>query len=312
MKPFEPTPSRLERARREGDHPLSRDVVAVAAFCGAFLGVTAIAPSLESALPADLRAVLAGAPSPRLWLMLIFAVALACGCGSGAAVLATLAQTRGLVLRPLAYRLAPRRMLDLDATGDVVRAAIAVAAGVCGIACTARPSPDAIQRSLGIALGAGIASALLDLLGTRRLWRRRLRMTHDEMRRDLREHEGDPQTRARRRRLHRIVLRGGLRQVRRASFVVVNPTHLAVALRYAPPETPVPAIIVRAADAGAQRMKALAAELGIPSIEDPGLARALYAHEALGPIPPALYLAVAQIIAALQRSSTPLGTGPSA
>ena len=192
-------------------------------------------------------------------------------------------------------------ILNAATLGDTLRAAILVGAGALGIAVAGRPAPDAIGKSLEIALVAGMVSALCDLLGTRAAWRRRLRMTHDELRRDLREHDGDPQTRARRRRLHRFVLRGGLRAVRRASFVVVNPTHLAIAVRYAPPETPVPAILVRAADGGALRVKDLARQLGIPTIEDQMLARALYAHEALGPIPPELYLAVAQIIAMLQR-----------
>lgn len=303
MKSFDATPSRLERARREGDHPLSRDAVAVAAFCGALAGLATAASGLERSLVPSLRAAVSGDSPVRLAVTLTSAVLLSCGCGSVAALLATLAQTRGLSLRPPACRLTIVRVCTFQATGDVLRAAAVVAIGACAIGAEIRPEPDAIGRSLAVAVAIGIVGALVDAVATRHAWRRRLRMTHDELRRDVREHDGDPQTRARRRRLHRTLLRGGMRQVRRASFVVVNPTHVAVALRYAPPETPVPAILVRAADAGARRLKTLAAELRIPTIEDPPLARALYAHDALGPIPPELYLAVAQIIAALQRNA---------
>jgi flagellar biosynthesis protein FlhB len=97
------------------------------------------------------------------------------------------------------------------------------------------------------------------------------------------------------------MVRGSLRHIRRATFVVVNPTHVAIALRYVAEETPVPMILVRAAGDGALRVKKVAAEAGIPTIEDPPLARQLYALDALGPIPPELYLAVAQIIAMLNR-----------
>jgi flagellar biosynthesis protein FlhB len=126
-------------------------------------------------------------------------------------------------------------------------------------------------------------------------------MTHDELRRDLREEEGDPDARRRRKRLHRALMRGSLREVRRASFVVVNPTHVAVALRYAPPKTPVPEILVRAADRQAQRVRLAAANAAIPILEQPELARQLYAHDRLGPIPPEAYVAVAAIVAFVQR-----------
>ncbi len=153
------------------------------------------------------------------------------------------------------------------------------------------------------AAAIGFIAAVIDLLVVRKSWRRRLRMTFDELRREMREHDGDPQARARRRRLHRMMVRGALRHVRRATFVVVNPTHIAIAVRYVAEEMPVPLILVRAADEGALRVRKLAAETRIPLIENPPLARQLYAHDALGPIPPELYLAVAQIIAALQRES---------
>ena len=248
MKPFEPTPSRLERARREGDHPVSRDLIAVAAFCGSLLAVLATIPILQNALRESLRSRLGGEPSQTFVPALTLAVVAICGCGSGAAILATLAQTRGLALRPLAFHLAFGRIFGGDALAATARATLAAGCAGLAIAAVIRPNPQALVHVVAVVLAVGITHALADVFAARSAWRRRLRMTHDELRRDQREHDGDPQTRARRRRLHRTLLRSSLRQVRRASFVVVNPTHVAVALRYVPPETPVPTILVRAAD----------------------------------------------------------------
>ena len=301
MKPFDPTPSRLERARREGDHPISRDLVSIAALCAALAGAGMTWPLLRAALPVDMRALLMNQPAPRFWILLAAAAACSCACSAAASVAVTALQTNGLHFRPIDVHLKLARVFGLEPLLDSLRCAAAVAIGALGIGLAVRPSPNAILRTVVIAVVAGIASALCDLMATRSAWRRRLRMTHDELRRDLREQEGDPQTRTRRRRLHRSLLRGGLRHVRRASFVIVNPTHIAIALRYAPPDVPVPAILVRAADGSALRVRALATELRIPIVEDRELARCLFAHEALGPIPSELYLAVAQIVAALQR-----------
>ena len=292
MKPFEPTASRLERARREGDHPISRDAIAVAAFCAALLGLSLMLPLLQKTLRGSIESF-----ACALGLTTIATS----GFGSLAAVVATIAQTRGLTLRPIGFHCAFAKIVSRETLGAAARATIVSGIAVLGMTAVLRPRPQAIAQVVAIAVGAGVLHAAIDVFATFGAWRRRLRMTHDELRRDLREQEGDPQIRARRRRIHRSILRGSVQQIRRASFVVVNPTHVAVALRYMPPETPVPMILVRAAEEGAQRVKALAAQAGIPVIEDATLARSLYAHAELGPIPVELYVAVAQIIAVLTR-----------
>jgi flagellar biosynthetic protein FlhB len=301
MKPFEPSPSRLERARREGDHPISRDVVAVASFGGALLALSALVP-LAPSLSAGLRNALDAGDVRGLALALAAAVGLTATCGGGAAILATLLQTRGLAVRMPAMRLAIGRTFSRDTWTAAARSAATVAAGGLAIVLTAAPNPHAIEAALAAVGAIGAGGAVADLFAMRAAWRRRWRMTQEELRRDVREQDGDPQMRGRRRRLHRALMRGSLREVRRATFVVVNPTHVAVALRYVPPRTPIPEILVRAADAKAARMRALAAQDSIPMIEDPPLARQLYAHDALGPIPPEAYVAVAQIVAFLHRT----------
>jgi flagellar biosynthesis protein FlhB len=132
---------------------------------------------------------------------------------------------------------------------------------------------------------------------------RKLRMSFDERRREAKEQEGDPVTRGRRRSLHRALLRGSLARVSDAAFVVANPTHVAVALEYRPPDVPVPCVLVRAADAAAVRVRELAAERGIPVVENVALARALYRDARAGEaIPHAHYVAVAEVVAALARA----------
>jgi flagellar biosynthetic protein FlhB len=84
---------------------------------------------------------------------------------------------------------------------------------------------------------------------------------------------------------------------------VTNPTHIAVALEYRPPDVPVPRVLVRAADDAAARVRELAASYRVPLVEDVPLARLLYAHAGPGDfIPRETYIAVAEIVAALTKA----------
>ena len=94
-----------------------------------------------------------------------------------------------------------------------------------------------------------------------------------------------------------------LRRVADAAFVVTNPTHLAIALAYAPPEEPVPRVLVCAADDLAARVRELARASDVPLVENVALARALFAQARAGEtIPHGLYVAVAEVVAALSRA----------
>jgi flagellar biosynthetic protein FlhB len=160
----------------------------------------------------------------------------------------------------------------------------------------------AALRACAAALAVGAAFAVADYALARRRWLRGLRMSFDELKRDAKENDGDPHARARRKSAHRTMVRGAVGRTREASFVVVNPTHVAVALRYAPPAVPVPEILVRALDDAALRVRAIAREHRIPLIEDVALARLLYAQGESGrAIPPDAYVAVAQLVAVLAR-----------
>jgi flagellar biosynthesis protein FlhB len=144
---------------------------------------------------------------------------------------------------------------------------------------------------------------LAEFAAARKAWLRKLRMSADDRKREAKEQDGDPFARGRRRALHRSFLRGALAEVKKASFVVANPTHVAVALEYRPPTVPVPRVLVRAAGEMAARVRAVAAECGVPVVENVALARALYRDARAGePIAHAHYVAVAEVVAALARS----------
>ncbi len=126
-----------------------------------------------------------------------------------------------------------------------------------------------------------------------------LRMTRDEARRENRESDGDPvqkgQIRAKQREISR---RRMLAAVPTADIVVVNPTHYAVAIRYDENAMAAPRVVAKGVDLMAARIQAIAREAGVPVLEAPPLARALYAHVELDhEVPRALYAAIAQLLA---------------
>jgi flagellar biosynthetic protein FlhB len=170
---------------------------------------------------------------------------------------------------------------------------------------TAAAAWHAVLRVAFTACGTGLLFALAEYGAARSAWLRKLRMSFEERKREAKEQDGDPFARGRRRALHRSLLRGALADVKDASFVVANPTHVAVALVYRPPDIAVPRVVVRAAGEAALRVRALAADAGIPIVENVPLARALYRDGRVGaPIAHAHYVAVAEIVAALARAKT--------
>ena len=132
-------------------------------------------------------------------------------------------------------------------------------------------------------------------------WRQRqsLQMTREEVREESRETEGNPHTRGRMRALHRQrVVRRMMVEVRRADVVLRNPTHVAVALRYEGGKMRAPKVVAKGALLMARRIIEIAQRHGVPVIENPPLARALYRGAAVGQeIPRELYRVVAEVLA---------------
>ncbi|HUL17799.1 MAG TPA: flagellar biosynthesis protein FlhB [Steroidobacteraceae bacterium] len=137
------------------------------------------------------------------------------------------------------------------------------------------------------------------------LWQhaRRLRMTRAEVREEMKESEGAPETKGRIRNIQReLARRRMMADVRKADVVVVNPTHYAVALRYVEARMRAPVVVAKGLDLVAARIRAVAEEHRIPIFEAPPLARALHRHVEIGAeIPASLYVAVAQVLTYLSQ-----------
>jgi flagellar biosynthetic protein FlhB len=147
-------------------------------------------------------------------------------------------------------------------------------------------------------LGVYTLLAAADYLYQRWEFERGLRMSRSEIQEESRQQEGNPQIRARIRSLQQErAMRQMMRDVATASVVVVNPTHIAIALRY-DRGLRAPTVVAKGKRLIAERIIALAREHGIPVIQDIPLARGLYKHvEVGGEIPGTFYRAVAKILA---------------
>ena len=162
---------------------------------------------------------------------------------------------------------------------------------------------NATEEVAVAAVSVGLLFSVAEYAAARRVWLRKLRMSFEERKREVKEEEGDAILRGRRRAMHRALLRSGLHRIKDAAFVVTNPWHVAVALEYRPPEVCVPRVLVRALDELALQVNRVARRHRIPVVENVALARALYRDGRTGePIPHVHYVAVAEIVAALTRS----------
>lgn len=141
--------------------------------------------------------------------------------------------------------------------------------------------------------------ALLDLGYTRFEFKRKMRMSRRDVKDEVKHREGDPRVRSRLRGLRVEMLQkaASVRQVGQADVLIVNPTHLAVALEYKRGEMAAPVMLAKGAGTLAARMRAEAARCGVTIVRNPTLARALYFQGDLGQtIPAALYADVARVM----------------
>ena len=148
--------------------------------------------------------------------------------------------------------------------------------------------------------------ALVDILHTRFAWRQSLRMTRHEVKEEMKQADGDPLMKAR---LRSIAMDRARRRmivdVERATVVIANPTHYAIALRYVREEGGAPMVLATGVDLIALTIRERAEALGIPVVENPPLARSMHAQVEIGQmIPPEFYRAVAEVINYLSRDAT--------
>lgn len=182
------------------------------------------------------------------------------------------------------WTIAPRLAELPRLAGAVPRAALAWAGGV------------AIAIALRVAVAYAVIGAA-DLLWQRRRWLLEHRMTREEVKREFKETEGDPRHKAERQRLHRDLLRHQMIEaVRTADCVIVNPDHLAIALRFDEATMRAPQVVAKGERLVAQEIKEVARRYGVPIYRDVALARALHELELGDEIPEALYDAVAEVL----------------
>lgn len=130
------------------------------------------------------------------------------------------------------------------------------------------------------------------------MFMRRMRMSKDEVKREYKQQEGDPKIKGERKRLARELMTAAAPQQRvtLANAMIVNPTHYAVAIRYAPDEHPLPLVIAKGMDEQAAQLRRFAQDANVPIIGNPPVARALYKVALDEPIPEELFETVAAIL----------------
>ncbi|MBK1661746.1 EscU/YscU/HrcU family type III secretion system export apparatus switch protein [Paracraurococcus ruber] len=335
-----PTQRRLDRAREDGQVPLSREAVSFATLLAATLAGFLALPAMGLDWLRALR-VLAEAPDPGAEeaLLLLRAATLALlpvlGAVAIAAILASLGQTGPLLraesLQPELSRISPlaglRRLFGTEALIELLRtvlklavvgAALWFSVDLSALQASLQQPPGMLPAAIGrgvlhlmlVTLGAFAVLAALDVLLVR--WRhlRQLRMSREELKEEMREAEGDPQVKARQRRLRETRARQRmLAAVPKAAVVVTNPTHYAVALSYDQGQAAAPRLVAKGVDAMAARIRAAAEEHGVPVVANPPLARALWRLEVDTEIPPEHWQAVAEIIAYVWRLQGRAGGG---
>ncbi|MBD9649115.1 flagellar biosynthesis protein FlhB [Ensifer sp. ENS09] len=140
--------------------------------------------------------------------------------------------------------------------------------------------------------------AIADLFWSRHHWYTELMMTKQEVKEEMKQAQGDPIVKSRLRSMQRDRARKRMiSSVPRATLVIANPTHYAVALRYVREESDAPIVVAMGQDLVALKIREIAEKSGIPVFEDPPLARSMFAQVSVDSvIPPVFYKAVAELI----------------
>lgn len=162
---------------------------------------------------------------------------------------------------------------------------------------------DWLTQGLALMLLIVVVVAGIDVPLQMFLHKSRLKMSHEEVKQENKEASGNPHVKSRQRQRQRdIAQRNSVAAVPKADFVLMNPTHFAVALKYDDQNMGAPQVIAKGADLLAFKIREIAKNHGVPVLESPVLARALYAHAELDrEIPAPLFGAVAQVLAYVYR-----------
>ena len=332
------SPKKIEKSRAEGQLPRSRDLphFALMVTGGAVLAVGGpeIVEKLRQTLVTGLHfdASLLARPGFMGERLLDMTLAFAQVAGPIGLLLMIVGIASNLAsggwnwtMKPLAPKfthLNPRgglkRLFTGQGLGTALKAVLlALVLGVIGamvlkdrlasyVSIMSVPLPSALAYAgqqltggLGLLAVALAVFAAIDVPLQRQLWLRRMRMSREEAKQELKEVEGNLEIKAKvRARMREIAKRRMLAAVPQADLVVMNPTHYAVALKYEEGKMAAPKVVAKGADLLAMKIRDLAKESKVPVLQQPVLARALYAHAKVDhEIPAALFGAVAQVLA---------------
>jgi flagellar biosynthetic protein FlhB len=339
-----PSPKRLQEAYNQGNVAMSRDAIMAAGTVAGGLALMVFGGAVGDSLLGLVRSSLTGVGSghPRDFLELLRRpaklTAMICGLAALAATIATMAQTRLGFWPDKAMPDLTRvfgggkfgQMFSKESLGNLGLTAVKFVTLGAALWWSFRDEFVALPLMLQLgpdgllaALFAPVARALvkvmtalvflagLDLAVTHLRFRKRLRMTKEELKRESKDDEGDPTYKGKRRRKHRELIRGRIAvEVPKADVLLVNPTHVAVALRYRADEDKAPKVTAKGMGDKAEKMRDLARSHGVPIVENIPLARLLYRKVKVGrSVPAETFKAVAAILAFVYRT---LGRTPGA
>jgi flagellar biosynthetic protein FlhB len=329
---------KIKKAREDGQVARSRDLGHFASIAGGGTVLAAFAPNftawlrelVQQGLTFDVRS-LAG-PAPMLEhlgqaTLRMMALVLPLGLALLALALAASVLSGGWnwTLKPISPRFDKfnplsglGRIVSRQQLGETLKAcALALALGGIG-AWWLRSHAGDFTSTLGLPLPAAIAQgattlqagllllalalgvfALIDVPLQRKRLLDRLKMSHQEMKEEFKQLEGNLEVKNKvRAKMREMAGRRMLAAVPKADIVVMNPTHYAVALKYDDATMAAPRVVAKGADLLALKIRDIARESKVPVLQAPPLARALYAHaEVDGQVPAALFAAVAQVLA---------------
>lgn len=331
----QPTPHRLEKARKEGQIALSREVMHFLMVLAFSLIILMMLPWIAMRIMAVLRMYLEQAAQVEVGTMMTLIRQSLVKIGTTltapflllllAALVGSFAQTRFLIttahLKPKLRNLSPlqglKRLFGAKSLIEFLKTCLKLAILGSMIYWIVHIQLKEVSGLMSLPMGgflgmlkgeiATFLFALLALLAVMAILdygyqkfflMRQLRMSRHEIREEFKELEGDPHVRSRQRSLRESRARQRMMAaVPSATVVITNPTHYAVALKFEMGAMEAPEVVAKGLDTIAQRMIELAKENDVPLIENPPLARALFADVAIGKqIPVKYYEAVARII----------------
>jgi flagellar biosynthesis protein FlhB len=335
------TAQRKQKARQKGDIVRSRELLHALALLGGLLALSVSAKQFVSGWGevysrslrlgmGDGQAVLSDGLDRGVVKILapaLLPIGLILAACFGAAGLAGVAQSGGVQIHPEALAFKMERLNPVTNLGNIfslrsvtrmakslLPAAVVVLLGVNALKGMVLPMPvmsvGRLPTTLGVCFDLAVKAAWVmvawsgfDYAMEWRAWNQKLRMSKQEMRDEMKETMGNPQVRGRMRRIQNAMRRRKVKaDMSRASVVITNPTHYAVALEFSFESMQAPTVLTKGRNLHALKIREEAQWAGVPIVENPPLAQSIYKSVEEGQaIPYELYAAVAGILAYLYR-----------